>query len=331
MRAVLLAAFFLPTLLFACSGDYALCKQKFNDALVAQQDGLRIPVNGSRYLIYATTPPSEQVISTNPFLGLYLATTTEPFAFPFTLDDSTTGKLIAVDGVMALPGKIVEKQNGLNRPGRFEHPLSDSALLIDACCNLEGIVTRKGVIDKAFIRHFLESEGRVVYGDAGFRLSDEGKEAVIESIDPFMPDNPFQKGDHIAAFDGTAVRSSSELMQRILFASPGTPHQVELKRAGKTVTVEVTLQERMGGGQLSDTYLERFGCYFDQEMYVIEGGDNANALGVRPGDRLIQVNVTRSDFDDEIRAAMGQQAEKVSLLFERDGFQFFIELPFQKK
>lgn len=331
MRAITAALLlaFLP--LFACSGDFALCQQKFNDAKVAQPDGLAIPISDARVLISTSeTPPPDAEIS-DPYLGLYVVKTKHPFAFPFILAKENPKKTVAVDATMALPGKIVEPQIGLNRLGRFEHPLNDPSLLTDACCALEGIVTEHGVIEKAYLDHLMQAQGRVVYGDAGIRLDPDRRDAVVESIDPFMGENPFMKGDRIVGFDGIAVKGSATVMERILLAAPGSVHTVDVERGGKRIRCDVTLQERLGGGLKSDTYLERFGFDFDEEMLVRAVSTEASVFGVAPGDRLVQVNTQMVSFGDEVRAAMAEQEERVSLLFERDGFQFFVAIPFQKK
>ena len=332
MRAAFAAALLLlSTLLYACSGDYSLCKQKFNDASVAQNNGLVIPVEGSRLLIYTPYTPKADVVQSNPFLGLYIVHTTTPFAYPFVLTEGTAKQIVAIDGVIALPGRVLEPQTGLDTLGRFEHPLADAAILTDACCALEGVVTREGVIGKAYIRHFLQSDGEVRYGDAGFRLEASERDVRIESIDPFMAENPFKPGDRITAFDGKGVASSAALMQAVLLSLPGTLHRVALQRDGRSLTLEVALRERFGGGLLSDTYLERAGIRFDREMAVVGVSPEARSLGIAPGDKLLQVNAREVAFDDEVRAALAEQAQKASLLFEREGFQFFVQLPFQKK
>jgi hypothetical protein len=331
VRAALLAVLLLPTLIYACSGDFLLCKQKFNDARVAQNGTLVIPVSGSQLLIHTPKVPKAEIERANAFFGLYIVKATEPFAYPFVLNSATPLKTIAIDGVIALPGKVIEAQNGLNRLGRFEHPLADPAIITDACCLLEGIITKEGVIEKAYIRHFLESEGKVAYGDAGFRLQEGEKRAIVESIDPFIPDNPFRQGDQIIAYDGEHVGTSAWLMQKILLSTPGSPHTIGYMRRGKKYTTDIVLQQRLGGGMLSDTYLEHHGIFFDREMSVTSLGEEGTALGIALGDKLLQVNTDMVAFDDEVRNAASKQEEKVSLLFERDGFQFFVHIPFQKK
>lgn len=328
MRALLIGALFFSLSLFACSGDFALCKQKFNDAGVAQNGSLAVPIAGSNLLIYTPNTPQADIERANPFLGLYIVKSSDPFPFPFTLTGAKPAKTIAVDGYIALPGKVVEGQKGLNRLGRFEHPLADPALLMDACCALEGVITRRGVIEKSYLEHFLQSKGSTVYGDAGIRIEPDGPGAEVESVDPFFKANPLRPGDRIRAFDGVAVRNGEALMKQILFGAPGSVHTMEVERSGQRLQCSVTLQQRKGGGLVSDTYLERFGLRFDREMRVLKVGSDPAVSGVMPGDRLLQVNTQMVEFDDDVRAALAEQEERASLLFERDGFQFFVDIPF---
>jgi len=332
VRAAIAAAFvFFPLLAWACSGDFSLCKQKFHDAGVAQADGLAIPVGGSKLLIYTPRPPKADIDVADPFLGLYLVRTSKPFAHPFELGKGTPKTVAAIDAYMALPGKIVEAQTGLNALGRFEHPLADPALLSDACCMLEGIATPSGVIGREYLRHFLEGGKSFGYADAGFRLTESEAGVEIESADPFFPDNPFRAGDRVVRYDGHPVRNAASLLREILFAAAGSSHQVAVLRGGSERTVAVTLQPRFGGGLISDTYLERAGIFFDSELQVLSLNDGSAKLGLAVGDRLVQVNSSDVTFADEVRTALGEKPLGASLLFERGGFQFFLELPFHKK
>lgn len=332
IRSVLFITAFLISLpLFACSGDYKLCKQKFDDAHVAQHDGsLRIPIGHGRDLIYSERPLQIQALTTNAYLGLYLVATSKPFPHPFTLTKERSRKIVALDGVMALPGRIIQMQNGLNELGRFEHPLADAALLTDACCDLEGVATHRGLVDHHYLQHTLKSRGSVVYGDAGIRVVQQGRSLKVESIDPFIGFNPFLLGDEIIAIDGKAPQNLAALMRRISLAAPGTKCQISIKRSGQRHNFDITLQKRYGGGLLSDTYLERLGIFFDRDMNVIALSEDAKGWGIAVGDKLLQVNTEIVSFDDEVRRALGMQEEKASLLVERDGFQFFVQLPFRK-
>ncbi len=329
MRALLPALLLLLSpVLFACSNDFSLCKQKFSDAGVASETGLSIPIDGQKRLVVSDTPPAGKIVAADPFLGLYVVADGKPFAFPFSLHGPSGSRVAALDGYMALPGKIRESQQGLNVLGRFEHPLADPALLCDSCCVLKGVATPRGIVERSYIKHLMQAEGNVRYGDAGMRLENDRPGAVVESVDPFFGGAPWRVGDRILAVDGTEVKSGAEVMRSILLSAPGAAHTFTVQRQGSRQKLAVTLQERFGGGLRSDTYLERFGFRFDASLRVTSLTPEAAAGGVAAGDLLVQVDGADVTCDDEVRTAVGMREDAVSLLFERDGFQFFMTLPF---
>ena len=62
----------------------------------------------------------------------------------------------SVDEKIAIEGKVVKKQIGLNSFATFSEPLSAPALLLNSCCTLEGIVTSEGIIEKEYVERFLK-------------------------------------------------------------------------------------------------------------------------------------------------------------------------------
>ena len=56
--------------------------------------------------------------------------------------------------------------------------------------------------------------------------------------------------------------------EAILFSLPGSEHKVTVRRDGKELVLDVRIAERLGGGLLSDTFLERLGLYLDRQLFV---------------------------------------------------------------
>lgn len=326
MRAFL-AASLLFTSLLSCSGELSLCKQKLTDTGSIQNGRICLPVTTDEELIFSETEPEASYKKADPFLGLYLRDSEKPTRFPFTLTAQENKALGALDALIALEGKLSRRQSGLNDFGAFDQPVSAPGILTDPCCSLEGIITPKGVIEKAYIRHFLFS-AEVRYGDAGIRLSPTEVETTVNSTDPFMKTNPFKPGDRIKTHNGKRVASAAEVMATVLFAAPGEEHTFGIQRDAEPLSLKVVLDERHGGGFVSDTYLERRGLFFNTDLTLTKLSEEAKPLGLCPGDRLIRVNGKAVSSWRDVRRHIGAASQKAILLFEREGFHFFIHLDY---
>jgi len=222
---------------------------------------------------------------------------------------------------------IVQRQLGLNSFAKLRQPLIVPSLLTTACCSLSGVVSSRGVIEKEYLAHFMASkEQRVVYGDIGIRLQQHKKSAVVSAKDPFFEKNPLQKGDRIVAFDGKKVYSAAALMRSILFSKIGSKHTLLYEREGKKKKTTIIVQKRYGGGYVSDTFLEKKGLYFDAKLHLTKISGAFSNYGLKVGDRLIQVNKKAVKSQKELRNYIEKHHNIASLLFERNGFEFFVNI-----
>jgi hypothetical protein len=322
MRSLFSLLFFTVSL-FSCDADFQLCKQKFIDVHALDGNELRIPVTKTTDLLYAPVAPSNGILKANPLMGLYLVKREEPFEHPYIITPSQPQRVAAVDNFMALPGRMVRNQSGLNHFAQFDQPLSAPCVLNDPCCTLEGIVTHYGIIDKSYLRHFIATDP-FVYGDIGIRLMEREGKVYVKNIDPFMNELPFRQGDRLVAFDGKRVSDMKSLEKKILFSNQGETYTAEVKRDGKLLKVTGRVYKRYGGGFVSDTYLERYGIFFDRDLAIAEANGD-----LRSGDRLIRVNSRVVASADDVRQYMAAGDGSAVLLFERDGFQFFVRRSFR--
>jgi len=325
LRVLLTLAFVLLTLQASCRGGYNSCKQKIIDSNSIVDQTLQIPVGSNKRLVFSLSVPHAKILKSDPFLGLYLIEDKKGFKYPFRINNNLSLGKAAVDKTMAIEGKILKKQVGLNSFATFSEPLSVPALLTNSCCAIEGIVTGRGIIEKEYIQRFLQTDD-TRYADIGIRVIDEKKRVVVSSIDPFMSKNPFKKGDCILELDGKRVMGSAALMREILFAKIGSCHKVKIKRGTQTLTITVVSKKRHSGGYKSDTYLEQYGWTFDKDLRIIKIAKESKKYGLNLGDRLIQVNGEKVKNQEDIAKNISNFKDYASLLFERDHFQFFVNV-----
>ena len=319
----------LLTLLFshtlACQGGYASCVKKIQDSQTIQNSSLLIPIKNHKLLIYSKKRPKEKILKYDPFLSLYLVEDRKKFSYPFETNMRLQLGTAIVNASRAKEGKILKNQIGLNTLAKYSAKLKTPALITSSCCSLEGIVTPQGVIQKEYIQRFL-SKAPATYADLGLRVKNENSFVIVTAIDPYKKNNPFQKGDCILEFDGKKVNAASRFMRKVLFSKIGSSHHIKVKRGTSVKKFQVKTTKRYGGGLLSDTFLEQKGIYFDKTLHIVALNAFYKRYGLQLGDKLLQVNRILVKNEKELQRYIEDFQDFTSLLFERNKFQFFVNI-----
>ncbi|WP_418640951.1 DUF7488 domain-containing protein [Sulfurimonas sp. ST-27] len=310
---------------YACKGGYDFCVKKAKDAKIIHGRALFIPVEKNHRIVFSRQKPQSKILKHDPFLSLYLIEEKTSFAYPYDLNMRLQLGTAIVNAEEAKEGSMLVHQVGLDFFGKYSQKLSLPAIISSSCCSLEAVVSKKGVIEKEYLQYFLKTE-KVRYADIGVRVNDANRSVVVIASDPYMPDNPFKKGDCILYYDNKKVKNAASFMRKVLFGSLGVKHTVQIKRGGKLLTFEVQSRQRYGGGFLSDTFLEQKGIYFDEGLHVSRLKKAFKNYGLKTGDRLIQVNGITVKNQEELRKYIENFKDYSSLLFERNNFQFFVKI-----
>jgi len=311
--------------LYACKGGYTSCIQKINDSTTIQNNSLSIPVRKDVRLVYSKCKPKAKILKHDPFLSLYLIEDKSGFAYNFDINMRLQLGVASVSKVNAVEGKIVKRQVGLNTLATFSEKTQTPALLTSSCCSLEGLVTPYGIIQKDYLKRFISNES-ADYSDIGVRVRDEKGFVIVIASNPYMKENLIKKGDCIVAFDGKKVKDSATFMQKVLFSKVGSKHSVKIKRDSKFHIFKVTTKKRDGGGEISDTFLEFRGIFFNKKLEVVELSSEFVKYGLLLGDKLVQVNGVRINNQDELRNYIEDYKIFSALLFERKNFEFFVNI-----
>ncbi|MEA1955410.1 MAG: PDZ domain-containing protein [Campylobacterota bacterium] len=320
---ILISILFLE--IFACKGGYDSCKSKLIDSNSFKQNILQIPVTEYKRLVYSKTKPKEKILKQDPFLHLYLVQTDKYFKFPFKINNFLSFGFASVTTKKAIEGKIINHQIGLNHFALFSEKVSHPSLLTNSCCALEGIVTDRGIIEKEYIERFLNTKD-TRYSDIGIRLYNNKNQVMIKRINPFIKNNPFKNDDIILSFDGKKVKDSASLMRKILFSKIGSKHTVKLKRGSKILSFKTTSYKRIGGGYKCDTFLESRGLFIDDDLRLLKIEKDFAKYGLKIGDKILKVNGKAISNIDDLGVYLSGFKKNASILFERDGFQFFINM-----
>lgn len=298
--------------------------QKIIDSNSISNNIIQIPISGHKRLIFSTSTPDANIIKFDPFLSLYLVTDEKGFKYPFKINKLSLAQA-AVNNKDAIEIKITQKQIGLNTFASFKEPSFAPALLTNSCCMLEGIVTPRGVIQKEYLQRFIETKNSD-YSDIGIRVKDEKGQVIVSASDPFMENNKLQKNDCVLEYDGKKVKEASSFMEEVLFSKIGSKHSIKIKRNSEILKFDVKTQKRFGGGYISDTFLEQKGIYFDKDLHVTKIEKNFKHYGLLLSDKLLQVNGKKVQNEQDLIDYISNSKDFSSLLFERDNFQFFVQI-----
>lgn len=311
--------------LYACKGGYDSCKQKVLDSQTIQGCNLYIPVTKHQRVVYSITPPKEKILKYDPFLSLYLVEDKKGFPYPFHINTQEQLGIASVSLKRPIEGKIIKRQIGLNSLAKFSEQIFYPSIITSSCCSLEAIVTPQGIIEKEYIQRFISSKDNN-YGDVGMRIKEEKGKVLVSAVNPFVKNNPFKKGDILLTFNNKKINSAATLMRQILFAKIGTTQKFKVQRSGKSLAFSALTTKRYGGGCISDTFLEEKGIYFNKELQIIELQKDFAHYGLKLGDKLIEVNGARVNTEENLQEYIADYKEFSSLLLERDGFQFFVNI-----
>ena len=315
--------FLLPITLLSAPVDFKSCQLKYQVSSLSLGKTQGFAVDTNYVLYYSQEEPFGEIIKRDPFLGLNLVKSPKPFKHIFKFYNNDPKQQAAVLPTKVTEGTIVSEQIGLNTLGRFSKSAEENALISGTCCGIIGINTPQGIIDKRYIRHFLESK-KIVYADIGIRLGDRDGTRVIE-VNPFFEASPFLLNDLIVSMDAKKTKNAAQLSRDILFSSPGSQHTFVLMRESKKLKLDAVFQKRISGGLIPDSFFDLFGLSIDENLIVKE--DNAK-YEIKKDDRLLFVmgkEVKKlSDIRQILSAEKSSQSKIVTLLFRRNGFDFFI-------
>lgn len=307
--------------LLACSNSVStLCQKKLLDSHAFGDEMISIKLPNERYLLYSDKKISNY-LKYDKFLHLYLVQKKDNFKYPFLFSKMKTKSYLVNTSREILPGKITYYQRGLNSFARYSKKVEAPSLLSDNCCALEGIVTSRGIIQKEYLQHFIDTPSSD-YADFGFRVAKESKKVVISKINYFFKHNPFKEGDIVLEMDGKKVLSPSAFMKKVLFSKIDSKHSFKVQRGKRVIEFTQNAKRRLSGGFVKETFLEYIGFYFDDEYRLTE--DNLR-YQLKKGDKLLSINAKKITCDDDIYETFDPYNDNKFLIL-RNGFSFIIKI-----
>jgi C-terminal processing protease CtpA/Prc len=226
-------------------------------------------------------------------------------------------------------GNFAQRGVGLNIFFEQNSKTPPNSMISCLCCDIYGIGIGDGkFISSNFIKRFLKTKS-VSYGDIGVRFAKRGKRVIVVSVNPMFKNQKLRVGDIIKKIDGRRVRKVADVEDYILFQKVGKSVKLTFSRDNRVLTRKIKVAKRYGGGELSDSFLESKGIYFDKNLRItsIRKGSFAQKSGLHIGDKLLQIDRVGVSNQDDIRNIFSKLKKKeINLLFDRSDFQFFVKV-----
>ncbi len=323
MKKAVFFSLLLFSNIFSCPLTFQSCLAKIKNFKVVEKDSLYIPLKDGNLLIYNPKKIKDRQ-NYDPFLNLYIIKHYNYEKFPFLFGKDKNKELASINEEI-ICGSIKKEQTGLDDFAKFSKKAFVPGLVLNSCCELFGINTKKGVISKEYIKHFIKYGPN--YGDVGIRVKDINNSVVVVSKNPFIL-NGFEVGDKILKIDGKEVKNSSDFYKKILFSKIGKTCRFDVKRENDNLMFFADIYRRKGGGFVSDSFLESYDIYLDRDLKILSSTKLSN---FKKGDKILMINSQKVKNEKDIRKVLSKVKDDIVFLINREGFEFFLHLRISPK
>ncbi len=314
--------------------DFKQCYKKNRDSFIYFGSLRAVAVSKHLAVAYSKDEPKVAYVKFDPFLNLYLFHSKKTLK-PVKLRSTSFLKLgdwvAGMDDLSLYVGNFAKSGDLLDSFYLQNAKLDANSIISCLCCQVYGLGVGEGsFVGSEYIKRFMSSgSGGVFYGDIGVRFDRYADDFVVKSLNPFYPNQTLRVGDKVLQVNGKKVKSLKQLNQTVLFAAPKSKIKIEFLRGKKKLTRELSVISRLGGGGLSDSFLEKKGIFFDKNLKIVRVKKDsvAKMYGLKVGDKLLQMNDKIVHNQDDIKEYLSRtKSEDAQLLFSRDDFQFFVKV-----
>jgi len=152
---------------------------------------------------------------------------------------------------------------------------------------------------------------------------------LVNRVNPFI-NLPLLPGDKVIKIDKIKYPSLDQIRDRVDNCKSGEKIFFNVVRKNRNYNFKLKCFERVGGGRVSDTFLENFGIWFNKKLIISKIDPNRAGFksGLRIGDRLLKVDgsmvFTQNGVQEILSSYSLKRSKPKAMLWERDNFQFFL-------
>lgn len=322
--------------------DFSQCYEKNRQSIIYFGKTRAIAISEKQAVAYSKEKPSVPFVRYDYYSNLYLFDASKvlvPVKLKSTnelklgewLVSMTDNSLVAVNA-----SKIGTHANEFFEfGGRGEV----NSLVGGLCCEMYGL----GIGDKFFIgsealQNFIEGKS-ASFQELGVRIIDSNESVIVDFVDPNFKDAKLKFGDKITLLNGKKVSNVLEFTDALKTFKDLTKVSAQIQRdnawieenilAPKPIIKKVDPKKIPLAQVKKESYLQAKGFKFDNDLRLkdIIRGSFAEQSGLKANDRLIQIDQLPVERIAEAEAYLSKTRNReVSLLFDRDDFQFFVTM-----
>lgn len=202
------------------------------------------------------------------------------------------------------------------------------------CCEMYGLgIGERYFIGSETLTRFVEGK-TASYAELGARFVEGNESLMVSATDTVVGKTKLKVGDKITALNGKKVKTLRELHDALLLAKKDSKLSATLERNNAWIEENILVlppkpQVVKKVEPKKESYLQTKGFVFDATLKLTDTlrSSFAEHNGLKEGDRLIQIDDVKVEKMAEVDAYLAKSRNKeISLLFERNDFQFFVTL-----
>jgi len=322
--------------------DFSQCYEKNRQSVVYFGKTRAIAISEKQAVAYSKEKPSVSYVKYDAYSNLYLFDSPTPL-MPVKLKSTSELKLgewlvsMTDTSLVAVNASKIGKSG--NELFEFGGVGEMSSLVGGLCCEMYGL----GIGDKFFIsseelERFIKGQS-ASFPELGVRVIDGNESVIVDFVDPSFKDAKLKAGDKLTLLNGKKVSNVAEFAEALKTFKDLTKVSAQIQRdnawieenilAPKPVVKKVEPKKVPLPDAKKESYLQNKGFKFDSDLRIkdIVRGSFAEKSGLKAGDRLMQVDQLPVERIAEADAYLAKNRNReISLLFDRDDFQFFVTL-----
>lgn len=317
--------------------DFAACYEKNKASIVYFGTTRAIAISEKYAIAYTKEKPSVPFIKHDYLSNLYLFESSKPL-IPLKLkstEELKLGEWLASMTENSLQVHNASKKSNTDTFFEMGGQGDAGSIVGGLCCEMYGI----GVGDKYFIgsltlMQFIDGKS-ASYVDLGARFVENNESIFVDAIDATPGKSKLKVGDKITALNGKKIKTLAELDERIIQGKKESKLSASIERNNVFVEENIFVSAPVIKPVVKKVVPKKE-SYFGTKGFSFLNGlvlkapaykTIAEKSGLKEGDRLIQVNENRVETLAEAENQIQKSREReISLLFERQDFQFFVTL-----
>ncbi|NCD11955.1 MAG: signal protein PDZ [Epsilonproteobacteria bacterium] len=323
--------------------DFSQCYEKNKGSIVYFGNTRAIALSEKYAVAYSKEKPSVAYAKYDYLSHLYLFESPKPL-MPMKL--KTTAELKLGEWLGSMTDKSIIAVNA-SKIGKSANEFFEfggvgevNAIVGGLCCEMYGL----GVGDKFFIgsealEQFMLGKS-ASFSELGVRIVDGNESVIVDFVDPTFKEARLKAGDKITLLNGKKVSNVSEFSEALKIFKDLSKVSAQIQRDNAWIEENI-LAPKVEAKKVEapkvkktpppkkESYLQTKGFKFDNDLKIIgiERGSFAEKSGLKIGDRLMQIDRVPMERVSEADAYLAKNRNRdMSLLFERDDFQFFVTL-----